>query len=367
MKSRKTYRWIILSTILIGTMAIQYLHIHGTGSYPSVHAICPVGGIENFWAWLGGQGNLKKIFSGTMTLFFLTTIFAILFGRAFCGNICPFGFLQELLSKITKKKIIIPKKLDKNLRYLKYAVLAFVTIMAWITATIWISPYDPYAAFSHIWSGSELLEEMPIGLVVLIIVVGASVFIDRFFCKYLCPAGAFYGMLSKISPTKIKRQPCKECGLCSKNCPMNIDVKSCETVTSAECIMCGECVNSCNKGEGDTYISIFGKTVKPVAFVLLTVAIFFGSIFVLDKAGLYRVTTPTVEAVIENGKYLKPADLKGSMTIESGAKYLGISLDEFYKLMEIPSSVPKETKMSSISEFVPSFDFHVIKDKKTID
>lgn len=367
MKNKKAYRWIILGIILLGTMVIQFLHIHGSGSYPSVHAICPVGGIENFWAWIGGQANIKKIFSGTMTLFFITTIFALLFGRAFCGNICPFGFLQELLSKITKKKIVVPKKIDKILRYLKYVVLAFVTIMAWITASIWISPYDPYAAFSHIWSGAELLQEMPIGLTILVIVIGASIFIDRFFCKYLCPAGAFYGILSKISPTKIKRQPCKECGICSKSCPMSIDVKNYETVNSAECIMCGECVSSCNKGKGDTSITFFSKKMNPVIFVILTVAIFFGSMFVMNKVGLYQVTVPTIESVQTSGKYLKVADLKGSMTIELGAQYVGLPLEEFYELMEIPNSVPKETQMKAISELVSGYDFHVIKANKQIE
>ena len=86
MKASRYVRWIILAVILIGTAIIHFLHINGGAVYPSVHAVCPLGGLENLWAWVGGQANLQKLFSGTMTLFFFTLVFALLFGRAFCGN-----------------------------------------------------------------------------------------------------------------------------------------------------------------------------------------------------------------------------------------------------------------------------------------
>lgn len=364
MKKARIIRWVILAIILGGVSLIYYLHLHGGAQYPSVHAICPVGGLENIWAWLAGHGNLQKLFSGTMTLFFFTLIFALVFGRAFCGNICPFGALQEFVGKISKRKITVPEKTDKYLRFGKYIVLALVTIMAWITATIWISPYDPWTAFGHIWSGEELFAENGIGFVVLIIVLIGSVLIDRFFCKYLCPAGAMYGVVSKISPTKINRDVCSGCGKCSSSCPMNIDVCKQGSVTSAECIACGECVTACPSKHQEVKITMFGKTIKPIAFVLITVTVFFGSIFVFDAVGLYQVTVPTVESVTQSGKYLKIADLRGSMTIEIGAQYTGMELSEFYKLMEIPEDVPSDTLLKYVAYYVPGYDFHTIKASK---
>ncbi len=362
-RGAKALRWSFLGVILGGTMLINYLHLHGGTQYPSVHAVCPLGGLENLWAWFAGQANLQKLFSGTMTLFFLLILFAFLFGRAFCGNICPFGFVQELLGKISKKKLHIAPKNDRVLRYFKYVVLALITIMAWITATIWISPYDPWTAFAHIWS-EELFAENGIGFVILLVIVGLSIFIDRFFCKYLCPAGGVYGVISKISPTKIKREPCCGCGQCSATCPMNIDVCRKNIINSAECITCGQCVTACPSKKAEVKMTFFGKTVKPSAFVLITVLIFFGSIFVLDAVGLMQVTVPTIESVEQTGNYIKVADLRGSMSIEMGALYVGMELSEFYTLMEIPPSVPKDTLLKYVYEYVPGYDFHAIKANK---
>ena len=342
-------------------MIIHYLHIHGGVIYPSVHAICPLGGLENLWAWMGGRANLQKLFSGTMTLFFFSLVFTLLFGRAFCGQICPFGALQELIGKFSNRKLTVPEKADRPLRLLKYAVLVIVTVMAWITTTIWISPYDPYSAFAHIWAGGELFNEMGIGFAILIIVLMASIFMDRFFCKYLCPAGALYGIVSKISLTKIKRKDCSSCGLCSKSCPMSIDVSKVNKVTFPECIVCGQCVTSCPTKGKDLNLTVFGKAVKPLVFVIIIAAVFFGSLFIFDMAGIYQVTVPTLEAIAESGNHLKIIDLRGSMSIETGAKYVGMDLPEFYALMEIPDSVPKETLLKFVVNYVPGYDFHVIK------
>lgn len=365
MKSKKgLVRTVILAVILLGTVILEILHLYGGNTYASAHAVCPLGGLENLWAWFAGQGNLQKLFSGTMTLFFLTLVFALFFGRSFCGNICPFGALFEFIGKFKKTKWIIPSKVDKILRYLKYVVLVFITYMAWKTATLWISPYDPYAAFAHIWKGSEVLEEYFIGTIILIALVILSIFYDRFFCKYLCPAGAIYAIISKISPLKVKRNPCIDCKKCTKVCPMNIDVASQGIVKSSECIACGKCVDVCPDANKYIGFRFWGKKISPLFILLLTVGIYFGSLFVLDKAGLYQVSVPSIKQVQETGEKIKISDLRGSMSIEEGAIYTGMKLDEFYAKMEIPKSVPSDTLLKSISSLVPGYDFHAMKATK---
>jgi len=366
-KIAKYTRLIFLGIILAGAMIIHYFHIKLGPSVPSVHAICPLGGLENLWSWIAGKANIQKLFTGTMTLFFFSLFFALVFGRAFCGYICPFGALQEFLGKITRKKFKVPEKIDKYLRYLKYIVLVFVTVMAWITASIWISPYDPYTAFAHIWRTEELFNEMLIGFIILVIVVFASIFIDRFFCKYLCPSGAMYGLISKISPTKIKRNSCSccsSCGQCSKTCPMNINVSDAVIVKSSECIKCSLCITNCPSENDCLKVTILGKKVKPLIFAVAAVMIFFGSLFIFDKAGIFQITIPSIESVRESGNFLKIADLRGSLTIEAGAEYIGMELTEFYKLMEIPETVPPDTQMRHVSSFVPGWEFHVIRDSR---
>lgn len=362
-KLARKIRWIIMFAILLGSMIMSYLHITKGSSIPSVHAICPLGGLENFWAWISGHANLQKLFTGTMTLFFITIIFALIFGRAFCGNICPFGFLQELLGKITKHKIQIPKKIDRVMRFAKYFILAFITIMAWVFATIWISPYDPWVAFSHLWSFDELLKENLVGFIVLIVVMLLSVFVDRFFCKYLCPAGALYGIIGKKSVFHVKKRECVSCGSCSKACPMNIDVEKMTTVSSKECIACGACIAACQSKTNVLSFSIRNKEVKPILFVVLSVVVFASSIFVADQLGWMQLSVPSVESVMESGDYIKFADLRGSMTIEEGAAYVGMELTAFCNRMEIPVEVPKETLFKEISGYVPGYDFHAMKAK----
>lgn len=368
-KKSSFVRWVLLGIILVGSMLIHFLHITSGVNYPSVHAICPYGGIENLWAWVSGQANIAKIFSGTMTLFFVSMIFAIVLRRSFCGNICPFGALQEFIGKIIPIKFVIPYKVDKYLRKIKYVILVLSVVMAWVTATLWLSPFDPWAAFSHIYTGAEMFNEYAIGAVVLMITVLASLFIDRFFCKYLCPAGALYGIFGKLSPINVERntKTCVNCERCTHNCPMDIEVHKMEKVSSEECILCGRCVEVCPDPGNMITIKAKGIQLKPLWLILISVGIFFGSIWILDAAGLYTVSLPTAQEVQENGEVIGIADLRGSMTIEEGAFYTGKSLEDFYVIMEIPANIPKETQLKSIVSYIPAYDFHGMKAKKGLE
>ncbi len=145
---------------------------------------------------------------------------------------------------------------------------------------------------------------------------------------------------------------------------MGLDVGSADVVSSMECITCGQCVTVCPSSKPEINMTVFGRAIKPMAFMFVTAAVFFGSIAALNAAGLMQVTVPTVEAVAQSGNYLKVADLRGSMSIEMGAVYTGMELSEFYKLMEIPEDVPKDTQMKYIFEFVPGYDFHAVKARK---
>jgi len=360
MKVRKI-RWAILGIILVCSIILNYLHITAGAAYPSVHAICPLGGLENLQTWLSGHGNLQKLFSGTMTLFFFSIGFTLIFGRAICGNICPFGALMEFFGKITPHKYSVSAKTDITLRYLKFVILVIITGMAWITASIWISPYDPYVAYAHIWSGAEILSENGFGLLILIIVLVAALFMNRFFCTYLCPAGGLFALISLISPTRISHTDCIECGKCAQSCPMGINPGRKGAVNVIECIGCTTCVEVCPSQTPVLAMTMAGKTVKPLLFVVGTVCIFFGTIVLLSTAGLMQVTIPPLESVQQGGVPLNLIDIRGSMTIEEGATYVGMNLTEFYAIMEIPSLVPADTPLNAVQNYIPGYDFHAMK------
>ena len=318
---------------LIYITVAAYLHIkNGGGESPSIHALCPYGGLESIYKFFAEGSFVSKIFSGTMILFGITILIAIIFRRSFCGVICPFGAIQEFTAKIGqkifKKKFVVPPKIDRPLRYLKYVILIITIVYAWKTAGLWMAPYDPWSAYAHLPEGiSSVWGEATIGFVLLIISLFGSLLYDRFFCKYLCPMGALYGIIGKISPYKVVRDKniCIDCGKCSKVCPMNINVKDIEEVKSAECINCQTCVLNCPK-KGALENKEWKKVVKPLTSLVLVITIFLGSIFIFQALGMYDLK-PSVKA----GEVIKYSEIKGYMTIEEAAKATNTELKDFYK------------------------------------
>ena len=102
--------------------------------------------------------------------------------------------------------------------------------------------FDPWAALLNIAEFS-----FTPGLVVLIVTLLASLFIERPWCRYACPLGAASGLLGKLSPVYLKREEsaCISCKLCTRACPMGLKVDTADTIKSVDCISCLECVGSC--------------------------------------------------------------------------------------------------------------------------
>lgn len=365
-KLTKYIRWILLASFLILITIQSYLHqVQGGGVAPSIHALCPYGGLESLYSIIFSGTYIQKIFIGTMTLLSLTLLLSIFFRRSFCGLICPFGALQEFFAllgkKIFRKRFIIPSKIDKPLRYLRYIVLLITIFFAWKTAGLWMDPYDPWAAYGHLTGEfSSLTSEYLIAFILLIVVIIGSMLYDRFFCKYLCPMGAIYGLLSKISPSKITRNKdkCINCNLCSKSCPVNIDVANLDKVTSTECLSCQSCVLSCPK-KGALEYKTLGKSVKPLTVIILVVVIFFGGLLASKSVGLFDVLPKPVTTDTK----LSVEKIKGYMTLKDVSTGTGIEIKDLYKKFEIPDSIPADTKLKDIKNFVPDFEVETAKEK----
>ncbi len=363
----KYLRWGLLALFTILITIAAYLHqVNGGGKSPSIHALCPFGGLESLYQLFAAGSFISKIFAGTMILFGITIFIAIIFRRSFCGLICPFGAIQEFWGKIGqkifKRKFIVPSKIDKPLRYLKYIVLVVTVFYAWKTAGLWMSPYDPWSAYAHLPEGlASVWSESAVGLIILVITLVGSLLHDRFFCKYLCPMGALYGIIGKISPFKVVRNEnaCISCGKCNKVCPMNIDVQHVKEVKSAECINCQTCVLNCPKA-GALDSKEGKKAVKPIIVITLVLVMFFGSIFAFQAAGVYRLLPEQVKA----GESIAFDEIKGYMTIKEAAEATKTELKEFYKKFKIPENVPDGTKMKEISKIVSGYEFDKIKMKQ---
>lgn len=84
-------------------------------------------------------------------------------------------------------------------------------------------------------------------LISMIVLLIASLFIRHAWCRYLCPYGALMGVVSLLSPFKIRRnaESCIDCGKCAKSCPSRIPVDKLIQVRTVECTGCMTCVESC--------------------------------------------------------------------------------------------------------------------------
>ena len=360
-------RLLILSVIVLFITYEAYMHqVKGGGpeGSPSIHALCPYGGLESLYTVFTTGSMIDKIYSGTFVLFFVSILTAVFFRRGFCGWICPLGGLQEFFGRIGRKVIgkqfVMPHKADKYLRYLKYVALAATTGLAWKTSSMWVSPYDPWAAYGHLGEGIPAVwNEFTIGFIILILSFTGSFFYDRFFCKYLCPMGGFLGLIAKVSPFKIQRDSdvCINCNLCTKACAMNIDVAKAAAVESMECINCQECTAVCPKEGALNNTVSFNKSlrIKPLVIGGAILFLYFGGIGIARVTGFYQLLPQPIEA----GLIITDVEsLKGFMTLSEISASLGMSLDEVYRRMEIPENIPSSTTVKELSGFIPGFDFH---------
>jgi len=251
-KRSRWARWIVLGVVLVGMTAIVYSHqkAQGGGRWAGVDFLCPFGGLETLYSLLTGDGFLRRTAASSVILLVGMLVMAVAYRRSFCGNLCPLGALQGLFGaagrRLLRRRLIVPRAIDRVARYLKYAVLVFFAVWTWQAAELVLRPYDPWVAWAHLTS-PELLTSYGIGLAVLIVSLAGSLAYERFFCKYLCPAGALLGLLSRVSFLNIRRDAdaCIDCGRCDKACMMNVEVATADAVTSTECISCNECVNAC--------------------------------------------------------------------------------------------------------------------------
>ena len=182
----------------------------------------------------------------------------VLVGRFFCGFFCSFGAVQDLLWLGSHRlRALFPgkrnlKKADRIFRFAKYAVLFYFIIFIWsgVTAVKTAGPWQvfgQYVSFGH-WPGLKLL--LSVGGVLLLLIFIGSLFVQRFFCRYFCPMGAIYSLISQASFLKIDkpRDGCGKCHLCTSKCTMGMDLTKKDRIAGGECINCQKCVSWCPKG-----------------------------------------------------------------------------------------------------------------------
>ena len=220
-------------------------------SCPAASGACPIGSFQAV------VGSSKFRFSYYITGFLI--LLGVLLGRVICGFLCPFGWFQELLHKIPTKKLST-KKL-KPLTYLKYVVLLVMVVLLPVLVTNELGMGDPFFC-KYLCPQGVLEGAIPLSLanagiraalgslfkwkfIVLLTVIVLSIVFYRPFCKWLCPLGAFYALLNKVSlfQMQVDQSKCVSCGKCAKVCKMDVDVT--KSPNHTECIRCGMCIRAC--------------------------------------------------------------------------------------------------------------------------
>ncbi|NLY10037.1 MAG: 4Fe-4S binding protein [Tissierellia bacterium] len=221
-------------------------------SCPGALGACPIGSLQ---AVAGSPGKSIGLY-----VVGLIALFGLLLGRWFCGYLCPFGLIQEILYAIPVPKVKVPKKMHGVLKYLKYIMLFIpVLLLPAVLTDQWGFGAPMFCKFvcpaGLVEGGLPLMAKHPelfsslgsvfiIKATVTIVVVVASILIMRPFCKYLCPMGAALGCFNGVSLYRMEvSSACITCNACVKNCPM--DLVPYETPNSAECIRCKKCIQVC--------------------------------------------------------------------------------------------------------------------------
>lgn len=229
-------------------------------SCPSAGYSCPLGSLQ-FWLNESSENRAFGEKTNMIGLYIIGSILlpAVIFGRFICGFVCPFGFFQDVLSKISGRNIYI-KRIFRSIKYI--ILLVFVIFLPLVLVDSFsLGPvFCKYICPAGTFEGGLPLLAFDAGLresasyitlgkfLILFFVVIMSFFSKRFFCKTMCPLGAIFGLFNRISvfSLEINKSECVDCNKCSAVCPMGLDVP--REINGSECIRCMECKRVCTKG-----------------------------------------------------------------------------------------------------------------------
>ncbi|MDE3006112.1 MAG: 4Fe-4S binding protein [Gemmatimonadota bacterium] len=184
--------------------------------------------------WAGTGVYLRDLPLLLIVTFALVT--TLVWGRVFCGFLCPFGALQDVIDRVVPKswKRPLPAHTHRRGVWVKYGILAVILLPALLGSQV--SLYQYFEPFGTVFF---LSPSLPLWLIAGGF-LGASVVIPRFYCRYACPLGAALGILSLVSFRRIPRvEHCSLCSVCEQKCPTGAIRK--EVIDVHECVRCNVC------------------------------------------------------------------------------------------------------------------------------
>lgn len=261
-KQVRFYRYFTQGLVLLFILNIYLRHVVFKETSVNVEEYCPFGGLETLFSYITTGTYLGPITPTNLVIFATIVVITLIFRNGFCGWICPIGTLQDILRKIGKKigeqsflkkinKRYVQligknksnlKKIDYWSRKIKYLALIIIIAGTWITAGLVIRDFDMIVALIMIPTFI-----ISVGLIILVMTIFLSFFIDRPFCKYFCVMGATINLIGKLSPLRIVRNEdvCSDCSVCNKCCPMGLEVGIIGKNEALDCNHCFKCLDAC--------------------------------------------------------------------------------------------------------------------------
>ncbi|MCC6362453.1 MAG: 4Fe-4S binding protein [Bryobacterales bacterium] len=271
----------------------------GWGRPAGVEGWLPIAGMMNTKYFLL-TGEVPGVHPAAMFLFVAFVGMSLLLRKAFCGWLCPVGAVSEQLWKLGRDtfrgNFALPKWIDIPLRGVKYLLLGFFAyaVAGMDASDLRAFLYSPYGVIADVKMLDFFRNLSVTAAIVLIVLVVASVFVRNFWCRYLCPYGALMGLVSLLSPLRIRRneERCIDCAKCAKACPANLPVDTLVQIRSAECIGCLECVAVCPAEGALAMNAPRRREVAPWVMAAAIAVLFFGIVGFAKISGHWEGTVP---------------------------------------------------------------------------
>lgn len=191
--------------------------------------------IVNVFGLAGGTLPLFRHNLAWYLLAAIVVVSTVLWGRVYCGRVCAFGALTQLIDRIVpaKWRVDVPRPLERRAAWVKYGVLGGAMAYFVATGDSTIYPYiEPFWMF-----GMHATPGLWVALGVLLV---GSVFVRNAYCRFLCPVGAALGVLSSLTVFRIKRwSECSTCRICEKKCEWGA-IRG-PRIVLTECVRCDDC------------------------------------------------------------------------------------------------------------------------------
>ncbi len=258
---------IVLAAVMFIGITLLFLDFTGT--------------MRTWVSWMPKLQFLEAVLALNVVVIVALVVLTLVFGRIYCSVICPLGIMQDIFGFLGKKAKKNRYTHSKELKWLRYPVLA-VFIIALLTGVgtlfqllapysafgriatnllqpVWLAGnnvlasiaehYDSYAFYhTNIWL--RALPSLIISAITLVVLAILAWRNGRTYCNTICPVGTTLSFFSRFSWLKIHfdESKCRNCSMCTKNCKSAcIDYKT-HTVDYSRCVVCGNCIENCKFG-----------------------------------------------------------------------------------------------------------------------